>query len=119
VQAAIAALHSEAPSLDATDWSQIAALYRTLASFVPSPVVELNRAVAVAMADGPAVGLRLVDALVGIESVERSHLFHSARADLLRRLDRTDEARDAYARALELARTAPERAFLERRLREL
>ncbi|MDQ1520593.1 MAG: polymerase sigma-70 factor, subfamily [Actinomycetota bacterium] len=119
VQAAIAALHGEAPSLDATDWSQIAALYRTLASFVPSPVVELNRAVAVAMADGPAVGLRLVDALVGIESVERSHLFHSARADLLRRLDRTDEARDAYVRALALARTAPERAFLDRRLREL
>jgi RNA polymerase sigma-70 factor (ECF subfamily) len=119
VQAAIAALHGEAPTFDATDWSQIAALYGTLASIAPSPVVDLNRAVAIAMADGPAVGLALIDELRANDTLDRSHLFHSARADLLRRLDRTDEARAAYERALTLTRTAPERAFLERRLAEL
>jgi RNA polymerase sigma-70 factor (ECF subfamily) len=119
VQAAIAALHSEAPTFDATDWPQIAALYGTLAAIAPSPVVELNRAVAIAMADGPAVGLALIDDLSNDETLDRSHLFHSARADLLRRLDRTDEAQAAYERALTLARTSPERSFLERRLAEL
>jgi RNA polymerase sigma-70 factor, ECF subfamily len=85
----------------------------------PSPVVELNRAVAVAMADGPAVGLAIVDKLSGNDVLERSHLFHSARADLLRRLDRTDEARAAYERALVLARNEPERVFLARRVAAL
>jgi RNA polymerase sigma-70 factor (ECF subfamily) len=119
VQAAIAALHGEAPTFDATDWPQIAALYGTLAKLAPSPVVDLNRAVAIAMADGPAVGLALIDALRPNDMLDRSHLFHSARADLLRRLDRADEAREEYERALALTRTAPERAFLERRLAEL
>jgi RNA polymerase sigma-70 factor (ECF subfamily) len=119
VQAAIAALHAEALSFDATDWPQIAALYATLAKLAPSPVVELNRAVAVAMADGPAIGLTLVDRLGDDEQLQRSHLFHSARADLLRRLERHDDARVEYERALALARTAPERSFLEGRLREL
>ena len=119
VQAAIAALHAEAPHADATDWPQITALYRTLAAMSPSPVVELNRAVAVAMADGPAVGLAMVDQLGGNEVLERSHLFHSARADLLRRLDRIDEARAAYERALALARNEPERVFLARQVAAL
>jgi RNA polymerase sigma-70 factor (ECF subfamily) len=118
-QAAIAALHAQAPTWDATDWPQIAALYGALARETGSPVVELNRAVAVAMADGPALGLHMVDALADIEMLQRSHLFHSARADLLRRLDRTDEARAEYEAALALARTAPEQTFLRRRLAEL
>ena len=119
VQAAIAALHAEAPTAEATDWPQIAALYTALQRYVPSPVVELNRAVAVAMADGADLGLRLVDDLGGEAVLQRSHLYHSTRADLLRRLDRVDEARAAYEHALELARTAPERAFLADRLARL
>jgi RNA polymerase sigma-70 factor, ECF subfamily len=119
VQAAIAALHSEAGTFDATDWPQIAALYGTLAALAPSPVVDLNRAVAIAMADGPAVGLARLDELRADETLDRSHLFHSARADLLRRLDRVDDARVEYERARALVRTAPERAFLDRRLAEL
>jgi RNA polymerase sigma-70 factor (ECF subfamily) len=119
LQAAIAALHGRATTFDATDWPQIAALYGTLAELAPSPVVDLNRAVAIAMADGPAVGLARLDALGTNDTLDRSHLFHSARADLLRRLDRRHEARAAYARAHALARTAPERAFLECRLAEL
>jgi RNA polymerase sigma-70 factor, ECF subfamily len=119
VQAAIAALHSEAPTFDATDWLQIAALCGTPPTIAPSPVVDLNRAVAIAMADGPAVGLALIDELRPNDTLDRLHLFHAARADLLRRLDRTEEARDEYARALGLTRTAPERAFLERRIAEL
>jgi RNA polymerase sigma-70 factor (ECF subfamily) len=119
VQAAIAALHAQATSVETTDWPQICALYTALARMTPSPVVELNRAVAVAMADGPAIGLRIVDDLADVDSLQRSHLYHSTRGDLLRRLERRDEARAAYERALELVRTAPERAFLEQRRQEL
>jgi RNA polymerase sigma-70 factor (ECF subfamily) len=112
LQAAIASLHLEPE----TDWPQIAALYGRLACFTPSPVVELNRAVAVAMADGPEEGLALIDRIDGLEHYR--HL-HSARADLLRRLERGDEAAEAYNRALELASQPAERAFLERRLAEV
>jgi RNA polymerase sigma-70 factor (ECF subfamily) len=117
VQAAIAALHARAPRAEDTDWPQIAALYGRLVELTPSPVVELNRAVAVAMADGPARGLPLVEGLA--EELEAYHLFHSARADLLRRLDRPEEAGEAYRRALELATNASERAYLRRRLGEI
>jgi RNA polymerase sigma-70 factor (ECF subfamily) len=119
VQAAIAALHAEAPHADATDWPQIAALYATLMKLAPSPIVACNHAVAVAMADGPQVGLALLDALADDPTLATWHPYHAARADLLQRLDRTDDARAAYERALELARTAPERAFLERRLNDM
>jgi RNA polymerase sigma-70 factor (ECF subfamily) len=116
VQAAIAGLHDRAPRPEDTDWPQIASLYATLARMQPSPVIELNRAVAVAMADGPAAGLPLIDALgAGLDAY---HLFHAARADLLRRLGRSGEAREAYARARDLAANPRERAFLERRLAE-
>jgi RNA polymerase sigma-70 factor (ECF subfamily) len=112
VQAAIAALHTEDP----TDWPQIAALYCRLAELEPSPVVELNRAVAVAMDEGPEAGLALIDRVNGLDSY---HLLHAARADLLRRLDRLDEAAAAYRRALALAGSPAERSFLERRLAEV
>ncbi len=114
LQAAIAAVHAGAPRPEDTDWARIASLYGALAAVAPSPVVDLNRAVAVAMADGPAAGLPMIDALAA--SLDRYHLFHSARADLLRRLDRPAEAADAYRRALELASNPRERAFLEGRL---
>jgi RNA polymerase sigma-70 factor (ECF subfamily) len=117
VQAAIAALHARAPRPEDTDWPQIAALYGGLVQMTPSPVVELNRAVAVAMADGPERGLPLVEALGG--RLEGYHPFHSARADLLRRLGRRAEAADAYRRALELVPNPSQRTFLERRLGEL
>ena len=117
LQAAIAALHARAPRPEDTDWPQIAALYGRLAEASPSPIIELNRAVAIAMADGPARALPLIDALVG--HLDGYHLFHSARADLLRRLDRRDESARAYGKALELATNPSERAFLERRLREV
>jgi RNA polymerase sigma-70 factor (ECF subfamily) len=117
VQAAIAALHARAPRPEDTDWPQIAALYGTLAKMSPSPVVELNRAVAVAMADGPERGLPLVDALAA--ELEGYHLFHAARADLLRRLDRRAEAAEAYRRALDLVANPAERTYLERRLTEV
>jgi RNA polymerase sigma-70 factor (ECF subfamily) len=116
VQAAIAALHARAPRPEDTDWPQIAALYGRLAVMSPSPVVELNRAAAIAMADGPARGLALVDALAG--ELDEYHLFHAARADLLRRLGAMDEAAAAYRRALELATNPSERAYLARRLEE-
>ncbi len=119
VQAAIAAVHARALTAAATDWVQIAALYDLLAVAAPSPVVELNRAVAVAMRDGPAHGLALIDALLARGALSDYHLAHSARADLCRRLGRTEEARLSYERALYLARQEPERRFLERRLREL
>jgi len=115
VQAAIAALHAEAARPEDTDWPQIAALYGELARVQPSPVVELNRAVAVAMADGPAAGLALLEGL----PLDRYQWFHSARADLLRREGKRAEAASAYRRALELATNETERAFLERRLAEL
>jgi RNA polymerase sigma-70 factor (ECF subfamily) len=117
VQAAIAALHAGAPRADDTDWPQIAALYDALLARTPSPVIELNRAVAVAMADGPLAGLQLVDGLG--DELDGYHLFHSARADLLRRLGMHDRAADAYRRALVLATNESERRFLERRLAEV
>jgi len=119
VQAAIAALHAGAPSSAATDWPQIVALYDRLATLQRGPVVLLNRAAAVAMADGPAVGLRLLDELATQAALAEYHLFHAARADLLRRLGRSEPACHAYRRALELVTNEPERKFLERRLAEL
>jgi RNA polymerase sigma-70 factor, ECF subfamily len=119
LQAAIAAVHAEAPTAAATDWAQIVGLYDVLLRADPSPVVELNRAAAVAMRDGPAAGLALVDAILARGELEEYHLAHSARADLCRRLGRTAEARAAYERALALARQEPERRFLARRLGEL
>ncbi len=119
LQAAIAALHDDAASVDETDWPQIAALYRILGDMTPSPVVELNRAVAVAMADGPAAGLVIVERLVADGHLDAYPYLHAARADLLRRLDRRADAAAAYRRALELTANAPERAFLERRIAEL
>jgi RNA polymerase sigma-70 factor, ECF subfamily len=119
LQAAIAAAHAEAPTAEATDWDRIVGLYDLLAAADPSPVVELNRAVAVSMRDGPAPGLALIDAVLASGQLHAYHLAHAARADLLRRLGRTAEARDAYRRALELARQAPQRRFIEQRLKEL
>ncbi len=119
LQAAIAAVHAEARAPDATDWPQIVGLYDVLLQLEPSPVVELNRAVAVAMRDGPQAGLRLVDTLLGRGELSQYRLAHAARADLCRRLGRTAEARAAYQQALALTRQAPERRFLERRLAEL
>ncbi len=119
LQAAMAAVHSEAVDSGATDWPQIVALYGALMQAAPSPIVELNRAVAVAMRDGPEAGLTLIDALLARGDLENYHLAHSARADLCRRLGRTAEARSAYERALTLTRLEPERRFLEKRLREL
>ncbi|HTI71682.1 MAG TPA: DUF6596 domain-containing protein, partial [Candidatus Limnocylindria bacterium] len=119
LQAAIAAVHSEAFEAAVTDWPQIVALYNLLARAEPSLIVELNRAVAVAMRDGPAAGLALIDALLARGELTDYHLAHSARADLCRRLGRTPEARASYERALALTRLEPERRFLEKRLREL
>ncbi len=119
LQAAIAALHDDAASADDTDWPQIAALYRVLGDMTPSPVVELNRAVAVAMADGPAAGLAIVERLVVDGHLDAYPYLHAARADLLRRLDRRADAAAAYRRAVELTANEPERAFLERRIAEL
>lgn len=119
LQAAIAAVHSEASGTAATDWPQIVALYNLLARAAPSPVIELNRAVAMAMRDGPEAGLVLIDALFARGELTDYHLAHSARADLCRRLGRRDEARSSYERALALTRLEPERRFLEKRLQEL
>ncbi len=119
LQAAIAGLHATASSWADTDWPQISALYGELARVAPSPVVELNRAVAVAFAEGPAVGLGVVDAVADDPRLARMHLLPATRADLLRRLGRRNEAADAYRAALDLARTRPERAFLRRRLDEV
>jgi len=119
LQAAIAAVHAESPSASATDWAQIVGLYDVLLRADPSPVVELNRAVAVAMRDGLAAGLTLIDAIFARGELTDYHLAHSARADLCRRLGKTRDARISYERALALTRQAPERQFLERRLRAL
>jgi RNA polymerase sigma-70 factor (ECF subfamily) len=119
LQAAIAAVHAEAATADATDWREIVGLYDLLLRAEPSPVVELNRAVAVAMRDGPAPGLELVDAILARGELQDYRLAHAARADLCRRLGRTADARSAYQHALELTRQEPERRFLERRLSEL
>jgi RNA polymerase sigma-70 factor, ECF subfamily len=119
LQAAIAAVHAEAPDAGVTDWAQIVGLYDVLLRADPSPVVELNRAVAVAMRDGPLAGLTIVDAILARGDLADYHHAHSAHADLCRRLGRTDEARGSYQRALALARQAPERRFLEKRILEL
>jgi RNA polymerase sigma-70 factor (ECF subfamily) len=117
LQAAIAALHARAPRPEDTDWPQIAALYDRLAATSPSPVVELNRAVAIAMADGPERGLALFAPLEG--ELDGYHLFHAARADLFRRLERNEEAAASYRRALGLVTNPQQRAYLERRLAEV
>jgi RNA polymerase sigma-70 factor (ECF subfamily) len=119
IQAAIAAVHAEAPSAGATDWAEIVGLYDLLARMDPSPVIELNRAVAVAMRDGPAAGLALIDAILARGDLRDYRHAHAARADLCRRLGKTADARVSYERALALARQEPERRFLERRLAEL
>jgi len=119
VQAAIAVLHDEAPTPADTDWAEIAALYHALMRMTPSPVVELNLAAAVAMADGPAIGLAMMDGLAATGALETYPYLHAARADLLRRLERWSEAAIAYRRALALTTNAPERTFLEGRLREV
>ncbi|MDX1928638.1 MAG: RNA polymerase sigma factor [Pirellulaceae bacterium] len=119
VQAAIAAVHSRAPSASATDWSQIVALYSALHAIHPSPVVELNRAVAVAMSDGPEIGLKLIDAILSRGDLVDYHLVHAARADLCRRSGRNEEAKIAYQDALRLAKQAPEIRFLKHRLASL
>jgi RNA polymerase sigma-70 factor, ECF subfamily len=119
LQAAIAACHARARTADQTDWGRIAALYDALAQLTPSPVVDLNRAVAVAMADGPEAGLEIVDALAGEASLAGYHLLPAVRADLLARLGRTDEARAELARAASLTRNAGERALLLRRAADL
>jgi RNA polymerase sigma-70 factor, ECF subfamily len=119
LQAALAAVHAQAPSVAATDWAEIVGLYDVLAGVVPSPVVELNRAVAVAMRDGPAAGLALIDGILARGELADYHLAHAARADMYRRLGRAAEARESYERALALARQEPERRFLSRRLAEL
>ena len=119
IQAAIAAVHAQAPSVAATDWAQIVGLYDLLLRMVPSPVVELNRAVAVAMRDGPEVGLLLVEDLLDRGELDGYHLAHAVRADLCRRLGNVAEARVSYKRALDLAEQEPERRFLARRLADL
>jgi RNA polymerase sigma-70 factor, ECF subfamily len=119
LQAAIAAVHAEAPNAGATDWRQIVGLYDVLLKAEPSAVVELNRAAAIAMRDGPESGLALIDAILGRPDLADYHLAHAARADLCRRLGRTEEAIGAYERASSLATQEPERRFLARRLREL
>jgi RNA polymerase sigma-70 factor (ECF subfamily) len=119
IQAAIAAVHADAATAGATDWNEIVGLYDVLLTMSPSPVVELNRAVAVAMRDGPAAGLQLVDAILARGDLADYRLAHAARADLSRRLGRHEDARASYARALQLTRQQPERRFIERRLAAL
>jgi len=119
LQAAIAVVHAEAPVAAATDWAQIVGLYDVLVRAEPSPVVELNRAAAVAMRDGPAAGLALIDAILARGELAEYPLAHSARAELCRRLGKTGDARASYERALSLTRQEPQRRFLERRLAEL
>jgi RNA polymerase sigma-70 factor, ECF subfamily len=116
VQAAIAAVHAEADSLEATDWTRIVALYDALLEASPSPVVALNRAVALAMRDGPEAGLAIIETLIVRGDLAKYHLAHAARAELNLRLGRSDAARASFAAALELARQEPERRHLERRL---
>lgn len=119
LQAAIAAVHAEAPVADATDWAEIVGLYDLLLNMEPSPVIELNRAVALAMRDGPAAGLEIIDAILARGELGDYRLAHAARADLCRRLGRGEDARAAYQRALQLTRTEPERRFLKLRLEQL
>ena len=119
LQAAIAAVHGDALTAEDTDWGEIVGLYDLLADVAPSPVVALNRAVAIAKRDDPAAGLSLIDALLADGELADYHLAHAARADLCRRLGQVAAARASYQRALALARQEPERRFLERRLSEL
>jgi RNA polymerase sigma-70 factor (ECF subfamily) len=119
LQAAIAAVHAEAPTAGETDWPQIVGLYDLLLRAVPSPVIELNRAVALAMRDGPLAGLTVVEGILARGELQDYHLAHSARAEFCRRLGRVEEAREAYQRALELTRLAPERRFIEARIKAL
>jgi RNA polymerase sigma-70 factor (ECF subfamily) len=119
LQAASAAVHAEAESVAATDWRQIVALYNQLLRIQPSPVVELNRAVAIAMSDGPEAGLTHIDAMLEHGELANYYLAHSARADLYRRLGRTAEARSSYEKALALTQQEPERQFLQERIRQL
>ena len=119
IQAAISAVHAEAQEAASTDWAEIVALYDLLFALEPTPVIELNRAVAVAMRDGPAAGLAIVDALLAQGELDEYRLAYAARADFCRRLGKTAEARAAYQRALELTRQEPERRFIERRLKGL
>jgi RNA polymerase sigma-70 factor (ECF subfamily) len=119
LQAAIAAVHAEAPSAAATDWAKITGLYDVLLRVLPSPVIELNRAAAVAMRDGPLAALAIIDGILGRGDLVDYHLSHIARAGLCRRLGRIAEARASYKRALRLTRLEPERRFLKRRLAEL
>lgn len=119
LQAAIAAVHAEAHTPEATDWRQICALYAALLAMQPSAIIELNRAVAVAMHEGPAAGLALIDALLARGELRAYHLVHAARAELYRRLGRQEEARAAYVQAHALEKSEPEQRYLEKRLREL
>ena len=119
LQAAISATHAQAASAGETDWGEIVGLYDVLLTIEPSPVVELNRAVALAMRDGPAAGLALVDALMARGELDDYRLAHAARADLCRRLKRDAEARASYGEALKRTHSAPERRYLERRLAAL
>jgi len=119
LQAAIAAVHAEAKSVAVTNWRQIVALYDRLMIIHPSPVVELNRAVAIAMRDGPEAGLMHIDAVLADGRLANYYLAHSARADMCRRLDRTAEARSSYEKALQLTQQEPERQFLQERIRQL
>jgi RNA polymerase sigma-70 factor, ECF subfamily len=119
LQGAISAVHANAASVGATDWGEIIGLYNVLLQANPSPVVELNRAVAVAMRDGPSAGLALIDAILERGDLAGYHLAHAARADLYRRLGKREEAQAAYRQALSLAQQEQERRFLQRRLDEL
>jgi RNA polymerase sigma-70 factor, ECF subfamily len=119
LQAAVAAVHAEASDAASTDWRQIVGLYDVLMRAEPSPVIELNRAAAIAMSDGPEAGLSIIDRILERGELRTYHLAHAARADLLRRLGRAEEAATAYDRAIALTTQEPERRFLERRLREL
>lgn len=119
LQAAIAAVHAEAPSATDTDWRQITGLYDILLNMTPTPVVALNRAVAIAMRDGPEAGLAVIDTLKSHGELENYHLFHAAQADLHRRLGQTTQAREHYRQAIELAEQEPERRYLQRRLEQL
>jgi RNA polymerase sigma-70 factor (ECF subfamily) len=119
LQAAIAAVHAEAPTASATGWNEIVGLYDALVRLDPSPVIELNRAVAIAMRDGPAAGLALIDAILQRGDLKDYRPAHAARAELNRRLGRTAEARTSFERALALTHQEPERRFIERRLAEL
>ncbi|MGH9679088.1 MAG: RNA polymerase sigma factor, partial [Candidatus Acidiferrales bacterium] len=119
LQAAIAAVHAQAESLAATDWRQVVALYDQLVRIQPSPVVQLNRAVAIAMRDGPEAGLTHIDEVLEHGELANYYLVHSARADMCRRLGRTAEARSSYEKALALTQQEPERQFLKERIRQL